>query len=736
MSGKTKETGEKQIRAKAAPKAGKSAAKTKIASAKSKPVSAKKKATGPDTKATGSKTKTPAKKAGKPKTKAASAPAVGYRVGDPLVDPIGDVSGGEARFAAGAEAEPEAQAQVDAYRAETAAEAVDGTKEARPEAPAVSAGAELAASAHSEAEESAASGSAAGEDEPETNHQPGQEAKLERLQKILSQAGVASRRRAEEMIVAGRVMVNGQIVTQLGSKADPARDHIRVDGKLLHGAERHRYFVLNKPKGYVTTVSDPEGRPTVMEFFAKMRERLYPVGRLDYQSEGLLLMTNDGDLANRLSKAGSGVEKTYLVKVAGQPSEEELDRLRAGVAIERGEAGSGQVRTAPARIRQFREGDNPWYEVTLIEGRNRELRKMFMGQGHFVEKIRRVGYGPLVLDLEPGQFRELTADEVAALRLAAEGKLKPQLAQTVRGPGRGQPFRPTMAHKPPKGAGYAAGERFAKRPAARGEKPWRKEQGSRERGEREPRERRFDGSAEHQRPHGDARSGLHRPQGERTNASPKSGKLQGERFGGQSKFERPGKDRTAGKPGQFGARPERGRSFGGRPGPGQGTRFERPGFAARPRPRDEEPSFEETPRRPFRPQDERPAIQRPEEPAKRFGKGPGKDRAGRPGRAWNKGAGKGWNKEGGRRTGKPEGSAPAFRGAAKPGGFSKSGLQGQPGGARFGSARSSGARFGSARSGGAKPGSFSKSGYKGRPAGAGRAGPRPAGKRQSGKKRG
>ena len=166
-------------------------------------------------------------------------------------------------------------------------------------------------------------------------------AKLERLQKILSQAGIASRRHAEEMIVAGQVMVNGQVVTQLGSKADAARDHIRVNGKLLKGAERHRYFMLNKPKGYVTTVSDPEGRPTVMEFFAKTSERLYPVGRLDYQSEGLLLMTNDGELANLLTKAGSGVEKIYLVKVAGQPTEEELERLRRGVTIETRRGGFG-----------------------------------------------------------------------------------------------------------------------------------------------------------------------------------------------------------------------------------------------------------------------------------------------------------------------------------------------------------------------------------------------------------
>ncbi|MGA8042464.1 MAG: pseudouridine synthase, partial [Terracidiphilus sp.] len=148
--------------------------------------------------------------------------------------------------------------------------------------------------------------------------------RLERLQKILAQAGIASRRHAEELITEGRVQVNGQVVTALGTKADPARDHIRVDGKLLQGAERLRYFMLNKPKGYVTTVSDPEGRPTVMQFFAKMGERLYPVGRLDYLSEGLLVVTNDGELANGLTRAASGVEKTYLVKVAGQPAEEDL----------------------------------------------------------------------------------------------------------------------------------------------------------------------------------------------------------------------------------------------------------------------------------------------------------------------------------------------------------------------------------------------------------------------------
>jgi 23S rRNA pseudouridine2605 synthase len=292
--------------------------------------------------------------------------------------------------------------------------------------------------------------------------------RLDRLQKILSQAGVASRRHAEEMITQGRVQVNGQVVTALGSKADPQHDHIRVDGKLLHGAERLRYFVLNKPRGYVTTVSDPEGRPTVMEFFKKMRERLYPVGRLDYLSEGLLLMTNDGDLANKLTRPASGVEKTYLVKVSGRPGEEQLDRLRAGLAIDRTRPGEGRVSTAPASVRLARQGDNPWYELVLSEGRNRELRKMFEEIGHHVEKIRRVGYGPLVLDVEPGRFRELEPDEVARLRLAAEGKWrKPKPKPT---PKEQERRGPQVAGRKPGGQQRT----FAKPPAKRA-KEWSRE---------------------------------------------------------------------------------------------------------------------------------------------------------------------------------------------------------------------------------------------------------------------
>jgi 23S rRNA pseudouridine2605 synthase len=249
----------------------------------------------------------------------------------------------------------------------------------------------------------------------------------ERLQKIISAAGVTSRRKAEELITAGRVQVNGQTVVELGAKADAALDHIRVDGKLLakpgQGANRLRYAVLNKPKGYITSASDPEGRPTVMKFFPG-GTRVFPVGRLDYQSEGLLLMTNDGELANLLTRAANKVPKVYLVKISGKPSDEALNQLRAGIMIDKGrnkEEKLGRVLTQPAGIRRVRDAENPWYEVTLTEGRNREIRKMFEEVGHFVEKIRRVGYGPLVLDVEPGEVRELNPDEVLALQRAARG---------------------------------------------------------------------------------------------------------------------------------------------------------------------------------------------------------------------------------------------------------------------------------------------------------------------------
>jgi len=239
----------------------------------------------------------------------------------------------------------------------------------------------------------------------------------ERLQKIIAAAGIASRRKSEELIAGGLVSVNGQVVTELGSKADAEHDHIRVNGKLLHGPERHVYLLMNKPKGYVTTLRDPEGRPTVMDLLRGVGARVYPVGRLDYASEGLLLLTNDGEFADRMMKAASHVPKTYMVKVAGKPTVEGLGRLRGGLFIqsERGR----RVKTAPAKVRVIRESENPWYEVTLVEGRNRQIRRMFEEIGHHVEKIKRVRYGPLELDVHPGEFRRLTAPEVAKLNSAA-----------------------------------------------------------------------------------------------------------------------------------------------------------------------------------------------------------------------------------------------------------------------------------------------------------------------------
>ena len=272
-----------------------------------------------------------------------------------------------------------------------------------------------------------------------------------RLQKIIADAGITSRRKAEELILAGRVQVNGQIVTELGTKADPERDHIRIDGKLLQGAQKHRYYLLNKPKGFVTTVSDPEGRPTVMEFVKGVGTRVYPVGRLDYNSEGLLLLTNDGELANALTRAASKVRKTYLVKVSGKPAESALDQLRSGIMIERGKPGSkqGRVMTAPAEIRLVRDGENPWYEMTLIEGRNREIRKMFEEIGHHVEKIRRVEYGPLVLDIAPGEIRELSQKEVEDLRRAVHPKVDRKPGFTKAASKSGPAVKPRKKTQPP-----------------------------------------------------------------------------------------------------------------------------------------------------------------------------------------------------------------------------------------------------------------------------------------------
>jgi len=228
----------------------------------------------------------------------------------------------------------------------------------------------------------------------------------ERLQKILAHAGIASRRHAEEMIQAGRVTVNGHIVTELGSKADPAGDVIKVDGKKVRPPERHIYIVLNKPKSVMSTSTDPEDRPTVVDYVkGKIKERIYPVGRLDFSSEGLIILTNDGELTKFMTKAGI-IPKVYHVKLRGQPGERDLARVRRGAYIE-------NERLAPSKIELLKGGENPWYEVTLHQGRNQQIRRMFQSIGHPVEKLRRVRIGPLEDEkLRPGAWRFLTEDEV------------------------------------------------------------------------------------------------------------------------------------------------------------------------------------------------------------------------------------------------------------------------------------------------------------------------------------
>ena len=234
----------------------------------------------------------------------------------------------------------------------------------------------------------------------------------ERLQKILAHAGVASRRHAEQMITEGRVWVNGAAVTELGSKADLERDHIKVDGKLLRAPKRLVYIALYKPDNTVTTVSDPQQRATVMDLLHGVKERVYPVGRLDYHSEGLLLLTNDGEMANAIMSATTHLPKTYVAKVNGTLTADQEEQFRRGVPL------SGK-RTLPAGLKLIHAAQNPWYEVRLFEGRNHQIRLMFRHFDLLVEKLRRVRVGPVELGpLKPGHFRHLTEDEVGRLRRA------------------------------------------------------------------------------------------------------------------------------------------------------------------------------------------------------------------------------------------------------------------------------------------------------------------------------
>ena len=241
---------------------------------------------------------------------------------------------------------------------------------------------------------------------------------MERLQKILSQAGIASRRAAEKLIADGRVTVNGATVTERGVKADATADDIRVDGRRVKAVERLRYILLYKPAGFITTRSDPQRRRTVLDLLRGVREYVYPVGRLDYDSEGLLLMTNDGDLAAMLTHPRHGVERTYEARVAGIPDEAAVERLRRGIPLD-------GKRTLPADVtlltrgrghRELRDG-NGVLVITIREGRNRQVRRMCEAVGHPVRKLTRTKIGPIAdRRLKPGEWRELSAAEVRALR--------------------------------------------------------------------------------------------------------------------------------------------------------------------------------------------------------------------------------------------------------------------------------------------------------------------------------
>jgi 23S rRNA pseudouridine2605 synthase len=233
----------------------------------------------------------------------------------------------------------------------------------------------------------------------------------ERLQKLIAQAGIASRRAAEELIKAGAVSVNGETVTELGTKADPSKDSIKVRGKLINPKLETRekvYVLLNKPRGFLSSAADPEGRRLVTELVPESLGKLHPVGRLDYMTEGLIILTNDGELTNFITQSKNRVAKVYEAKVKGLPSEKQIETLRRGVTLDDG------FRTAPAEIKAVGQTENnAWYEITLHEGHNQQIRKMFDAIGHSVVKLRRVSIGHLRDDkIKSGMYRFLTPAEV------------------------------------------------------------------------------------------------------------------------------------------------------------------------------------------------------------------------------------------------------------------------------------------------------------------------------------
>jgi 23S rRNA pseudouridine2605 synthase len=248
----------------------------------------------------------------------------------------------------------------------------------------------------------------------------------ERLNKVLAHAGVGSRRQCEALIAAGRVAVDGQPVRELGTKVDAEAQHIEVDGQPIHG-ERLVYWLVNKPRGYLCTNHDPAGRPLATDLVPHVPQRVYTVGRLDEGSEGLLLLTNDGDLAHHLMHPRYGVEKTYLVQVAGRPSKEDLQQLLKGVWLSEGHVRARRVK------RLKNQGESTWLKVVLNEGKNREIRRMLARLGHKVLRLRRTAIGPVQLTrLPPGKARRMSAAELAELKRVAQRRDR---RQHLPGPG-------------------------------------------------------------------------------------------------------------------------------------------------------------------------------------------------------------------------------------------------------------------------------------------------------------
>ncbi|GMU65677.1 MAG: putative RNA pseudouridine synthase [Acidobacteriota bacterium] len=277
----------------------------------------------------------------------------------------------------------------------------------------------------------------------------------ERIQKILARAGVAARRKAEDLIREGRVTVNGK-VAELGAKADPLHDSIKLDGKRVEPAREHRYLLLNKPKGYLTAVSDPDGRPTVIDLVPPaMRKALVPVGRLDFHTEGLLILTDDGEFANRLSHPRYGCHKTYEVKVKGIPEESQIDRLRRGIVLDGRRTASCRIEVLRTTPQRGEEGGNAWYHVELAEGRTRQIREMFFRIGHPVQKLRRVAIGSLRdAELPVGSLRDLTeAERARLLRPARPEPPRRRGPSSDVGPGAGAPRRRARPERAPRERG-------------------------------------------------------------------------------------------------------------------------------------------------------------------------------------------------------------------------------------------------------------------------------------------